>query len=535
MEPAAFLASALPELGVLAAAACAAMALVARDDRCRSEAMVAALVLAAVVLVGHIHDTEQFRDISGSPSRLLAAIVIGTGAIVALATLFTRSSHAFALIAIAVLPFRVPVAAAGTTANLLVPLYFVIAGGCAASLWARMHRSGEVQRRERSGLEIALAAFIVVYTLQALYSRDFDVALEQVVFFLVPFAVLFRLLTQVTWTRTLIVRCLAVLVVEALVFSAIGFWEYDRRELFWNPKVIASNQFDSFFRVNSVFWDPNIYGRFLVLTMLGLVALMLWSGRTRVAIGTAAALAVLWGGLVLTFSQSSFVALLAGLAVLAALRWNVRKTLLAAGAALATGLVFVLAFQGALNIELGSSAGVDKVTSGRGTLISGGLSLFGDRPVWGYGSGAFGRAYRQEQHGNQQQSVSASHTLPVTVAAEQGLIGLAAYALVMICALFALLGNDRHRSAVSERGPPQPSAERSDADAAEPVVLLPARAAIAAAFVALLVHTMAYAAFLEDPFAWVLMAAGLSLAALAGQKNREAEPSLHKPVIPLAE
>jgi hypothetical protein len=34
-------------------------------------------------------------------------------------------------------------------------------------------------------------------------------------------------------------------------------------------------------------------------------------------------------------------------------------------------------------------------------------------------------------------------------------------------------------------------------------------------FIALLVHTMAYAAFLEDPFTWVILAAGVSLAPCA--------------------
>ena len=39
-----------------------------------------------------------------------------------------------------------------------------------------------------------------------------------------------------------------------------------------------------------------------------------------------------------------------------------------------------------------------------------------------------------------------------------------------------------------------------------------AAAAVLAAFVALLVHTMAYAGFYEDPITWVLLAAGVSLA-----------------------
>ena len=42
-----------------------------------------------------------------------------------------------------------------------------------------------------------------------------------------------------------------------------------------------------------------------------------------------------------------------------------------------------------------------------------------------------------------------------------------------------------------------------------------ARAAVLATFVALLVHTMAYAGFFEDPITWVLLAVGASLAAAA--------------------
>jgi hypothetical protein len=41
---------------------------------------------------------------------------------------------------------------------------------------------------------------------------------------------------------------------------------------------------------------------------------------------------------------------------------------------------------------------------------------------------------------------------------------------------------------------------------------LAARAAVLAAFVALLVHTLAYAGFFEDPITWVLLAVGASLA-----------------------
>ena len=67
------------------------------------------------------------------------------------------------------------------------------------------------------------------------------------------------------------------------------------------------------------------------------------------------------------------------------------------------------------------------------------MNLFADRPLWGYGSGSFARAFRQERQGNQQQAVSASHTLPITVAAEQGLIGFGAYLLVLVAAFRLLI------------------------------------------------------------------------------------------------
>ena len=57
-------------------------------------------------------------------------------------------------------------------------------------------------------------------------------------------------------------------VVLALRLRGIGFIEYARKQLFLNPKVVAANQYWNYFRVNSLFFDPNIYGRFLALVMI---------------------------------------------------------------------------------------------------------------------------------------------------------------------------------------------------------------------------------------------------------------------------
>ena len=51
---------------------------------------------------------------------------------------------------------------------------------------------------------------------------------------------------------------------DGVVFAAVGFYQYDTRDIFQNPKVINANAYAQYFRVNSVFWDPSVYGRFLV-------------------------------------------------------------------------------------------------------------------------------------------------------------------------------------------------------------------------------------------------------------------------------
>ena len=51
------------------------------------------------------------------------------------------------------------------------------------------------------------------------------------------------------------------------------------------------------------------------------------------------------------------------------------------------------------------------------------------------------------------------------------------------------------------------------------------RGAVLAAFVALLVHTLAYAGFFEDPITWVLLAAGVSLAAAAAREPAPESPT----------
>jgi O-antigen ligase len=484
---------------LILAALAAAAALVAPSPRARAGAMVAALVLAPIILGFHIADSEQVRPLRDHPAYAAAGAVAAAILLAGLAVLFDRRPSWLPVAAAATLPFRVPIASGGSTANLLVALYLVVAAGALAYAVPRLAGRDRAEGGRRAGvLEWALAVYLVLYAVQAWGSADFGHALENVVFFYVPFALLFALVARVRWTSGLARVCLAVLAGLAVIFVGVGFVEYATRHLFLNPKVIASNQLEDYFRVNSLFFDPNIYGRYLAVVMLLVAGWLLWATRRRDVILATLLLAVLWGGLVVTFSQSSFTALLLGLAVLGGMRWSVRWAVGLSLAALAVGVAFVALAPGAVHLDLGSSKSADKATSGRYDLVKGGLRLFDDAPVAGQGSGSFAREYRRAEHVSAERATSASHTIPVTVAAEQGVLGVAAYLLILVAGFARLFRRARS---------------------------VPERAAAAAAFTALVAHTMLYAAFLEDPLLWTLLGAGTAMALWPAGERRAPTPT----------
>lgn len=547
----------LAAAGVLIAAGSAATAIVLAPGRLRSLVMLVTLVLFPALILGDQWHSAQIVDLRDSSARLAALGLAGLAAVAILTAVFRRWPIVLPLAIVAALPFRVPLHAGGDTANLLIPLYLVIAAGVLSTALREWGGGGvalaqrrPVFRTARSARETdskpknpanerdtptsphllayVLAGVVALYALQTLYSPDFSKSLQNVCFFFVPFSLVYALLRDVKWDRKLLVLVLWAVALEAIAFVLVGSVEYFSRELFWNDQVIRSNEFHTYFRVNSIFWDPNIYGRYLALVVVVAVAALLWAKERRTLALLTGLVAVLWVGLAVTFSQSSFAALLAGLAVLAALRWSWRWTLAAVGAGAVLAVVIVLFAGGVSKL---SPDRLNSDTGGRGNLVSGGAKLFGQRPLWGYGAGSFPRAYR-EHAATKKVPVSVSHTEPVTVAAEQGLIGLAAYAALLIAALWTMAtglipGREDGGVPHAQRRPVfrnSDSARETDSKAKNPAserdtpILPPAhrvaRAAVLAAFVALLVHTMAYAGFYEDPITWVLLALGASLAAL---------------------
>ena len=487
--------------GILIACGAAAAAIAAPDRRVRVAAIFVALVAAPLLVLGDVWDEPRIVDLRDSPARLAAGLLLAAAIVAVLAQAFRRRPGWFAIAAIAVLPLRVPIEIGGDTANLLVPLYLVIAAGALA---AACRGGPEAQSLPLPSppalLRCVLAAGLVLYAIQSAYSGDVSNAIENIGFFLVPFAVLFVLLAEVEWTPRLLGRSLIGAVGVAVACAAIAIGQYWARELFLNDELFDANQLHAYFRVNSVFFDPNILGRYLALAMTAIGAYLAYGripnvppissasppgmagsgGGTSLQLAAASlSFSACLVALALSYSISGFAALLAGLGMVAILRWGWRGL----AAAAAVGLIGIAALAIAGGTPTSDIEDTRSIDAGHEDLFSGGVELFKDRPLGGYGSGAFGRAFYEEIEPGARTTVS--HSEPVTVAAEQGLPGLVTYGALLATALLTLFGRGVRSS-------------------------LP-RALVAACFAAMLISSFGYTGFTTDPATWALLALGIAL------------------------
>ena len=423
---------------------------------------------------------------------LVAALVCG-----GLGLALRRWPWALAYATLALVPVRVNVHVGHSGSKLLLPLY-IVAGAAAVQLFVETLQ-GDERSRELGILAPPLAAFVLWTGISLTWSGDVHTGAIELLAFYVPFGVIAVGLARLPWSRRALTWLAAELGAMALGFAFVGMYQYETRNVFWNPKVIVSNAYAPFYRVNSVFWDPSIYGRFLMVAIVAALVPVVLSRSARTQLVAGSAVVLIWIGLLLSFSQSSFAALVVAVVGIAWIAWR-------RAALLAVGLVFVvLAGAGISSPHVRSAllhhskAGLNKSTSGRAGLVSNGIRIAVHNPVFGVGVGDFKRAYAARTHlKGKEPKKAASHNTPVTVAAESGFVGLAFYVWFVLAAAGMMLGrlgwSFEHRAAI----------------------------AIGLAFVAVVVHSQFYADFFEDPTTWGLIGLGALAAATLAKKREEA-------------
>lgn len=406
---------------------------------------------------------------------LIGGLVLAVAVALALAAVFRSWPWVLPVLALACVPIRVGVHLGGSSTKLLVPLYIVIAGGVVLLAWDLL--AGDDTIRELRRMSWPLALFVLWTGLSMLWTRDVHDGAVELIAFYVPFTLLAVCIARLPWQEVGMRAVYLLASVMGIAFSIVGFYQYETRNIFQNPKVIYANAYAPLFRVNSVFWDPSIYGRFLVLAMLPSVVLVGLRRLGRLTPVAILALAVMWVGLLISFSQSSFGALLVIVAGALFLYWRWRALIaIVAAAAVLAGIAFAQP-QVRRSLQHHTVHNLNSLSSGRASLVAQGVRIARAHPVRGVGVGGFKRAYAQRVHlKGKEPRKAASHNTAVTVAAETGAPGVVWFVWLLAAAFRQAF---RRRTTLSVVG--------------------------GIGLAAILVHSLFYNAFFEDPMTWGLL------------------------------
>jgi O-antigen ligase len=471
----------------------------------------AALVVFAVLLAAF--SLGALRSTGGTAGRLAHHLpllgVAGLGLVVflAAATWLAWRYPEWAMPTVLVLaPLRVGLPLGSSSSNLLIPLYLILLAVALAEMVVRDRlRLPEGWRPDP--VRVALAIMIAVVGVSSLWagqsyaphSKAFADALVKLFAFFLPFGVLYFVLYRYAGDVARLSRLLITFVAAGAAMAVIGIVQYPTHVAIVNRAGAAHEHALGLpFRASSLFWDPNMFGRFLALVMLVGAALFLTArlrdpgdGRRRAQGRPPAAHGQAPIAFVVTLSRSSVAGLLLGALVLE-MAWLGRRK--GGIAALVTVVVLVVGLVGVTELrhtphlpaKLATIRRINKLTGGRYYLVQTGVRMFERHPVAGIGLGGFPLAFPHYRTTHAAVlSLTDSHTTVVTVAAEQGLIGLAAFAFLLVTFFATTLRKRRF------------GADRR---------LYLWQASLVACVVAVLVHSLTYNAFFEDPYMWVFMA-----------------------------
>ncbi len=457
-----------------------------------------AVLLIGWVLMAGTLVPQGLADRLSTPAGLgagVVGVVVGLAVLVGLGWLVAKRPWVWFVLLGLALPVRIPISVGGEDANLLLPLYGVIVLGLAVLWW--MERAGTRPRIwPATPLDLPLMLFVGFTLVSLLWSSDMPEGAVKATFFWIPFVLLYLAVVAI-WREGRALRTLAITTMAMSVpVALLALGEFAAHGVLWNHRLMQANVYSRFFRVNSIFYDPNILGRYLVIALLITVAVAwLWRARTRVLAICGLVAAIDAAALVVTFSRSSALMLMAGLVVMALRMFGWRRAILTAIIMAVLGGGVAIASSGQVRSALTSTERLEKISEGRFDLVGGGVDIFQQHPVAGGGLGSFATDYSRllSEKERTRTRVVISHNAPVTILSEGGLIGLALFA--WLCVIAAIVGIRVAREGDDDVGVPG--------------------AAMLGALVGIFIHALLYAALFEDPYTWVL-AAALIAATLPG-------------------
>jgi O-antigen ligase len=421
---------------------------------------------------------DRLSGVSGAVAVVFAALLLG-----AAAALFVRRPAIVPIAVLVAAPLRPPLSFDSSSTLLvqlaedgrlgrLLPLYFVLGAAATALAWRALRgREGRALPRQ---VALPAAAFFAFACCSLLWADDMEAATNLLLFFTLPFVALLATVARAelpVWApRALATAALAL----GTLFAAVGLWQAATHKLFfYAPNLAASNANTDYFRVTSLFGDPSLYGRHVVLGIA--VALTLLATRRWHPWPLIGLIAVMWAGLLFSYSQSSMVALLVITVVLAAATGDRRVRRTVAALMLAAALVGC----GYLALQVAQGESLNRITSDRTNRVEDAVRVIKKHPLVGVGIGGQPRASRLLARSQRPTPNFVSHTTPLTVFAELGVVGLVLYAWLLAGGAWLIL-QVRHRD--------------------EALGL-----ALGAAFVGLFVHALFYSGFLEDPLTWFVV------------------------------
>ena len=439
-------------------------------------ALAAGTILMALALLDALGDLNEVLD-ALSPSAGKVAVAAG-GALVlgAGAALLVRFPAAVVPLLLLVAPFRPPLdpdpgasllfaLRPDALLGLPLPFYLALAAGALALAWraARARSFAPIPRR----LAYPAAALIALATVSVLWSEDPQKGTSEVLLLWLPYAALIAVVAHAPVSAGTARALAAIAIGLGCLFGASGIGQAIAGDvLFGTEALLEANATTGIVRTTSLFQDPSIYGRYLVVAT-GLILVALWMRRLNPRLGVAL-LALLGTALWFTYSQSSFVALAAvalGVAVLAGDR---RVRLAMAGCLAAVALAGTVA----LGVAIATGSAAD-FTRNRSTLVTDTAAVFANHPIVGVGAGGQAAATRAEEDTGTTLGRATSHTTPLTIAAELGVVGLAAYVALLVGAVSLLLELQRR----------------------DPLLAL----GLAAVLLVLFLHALVYEGFFETP------------------------------------